>query len=421
MKRELITRRSDALGKDMSLIMYGEKGHPIIAFQPQGSKCNAFEDFGMVEALSEAIESGTIQLFSVDNNDEESWSNTDGDKAQRSAKQEAFFTYMTDELVPLVHELSKTDERPLVIGCSMGATHAALAALRRPDLFQGCIALSGIYDARYYFGDWMDSTLYDNSIVSFLPNMPTDHSYIDLYGKRQLVFCVGQGAWEDQGIADLRVIADTCHEKGIDAWCDFWGYDVSHDWPWWKKQIRYFLPIVLNDMEKTLAEEESKAKRTTKKATTTAANKTKKKVATTKATTKKVSDDAKTSSETPQSDTKTAATKPVARARRAPKKATNDAKATTAASAVSDDVAKAEAPSVAKKAAEESKPATKQIRTRTKTASSKAQTATKQAATTADQTKSEPAKKAPATTSKTRSTTKSSSSKASTTKTTTKK
>jgi len=22
---------------------------------------------------------------------------------------------------------------------------------------------------------------------------------------------------------------------------DLWGYDVNHDWPWWKKMIIYFL------------------------------------------------------------------------------------------------------------------------------------------------------------------------------------
>ena len=26
---------------------------------------------------------------------------------------------------------------------------------------------------------------------------------------------------------------------------DYWGLDVNHDWPWWKKQIRYFLPNVV--------------------------------------------------------------------------------------------------------------------------------------------------------------------------------
>ena len=35
--------------------------------------------------------------------------------------------------------------------------------------------------------------------------------------------------------------------KGIHAWVDLWGYDVDHDWPWWKKQIRYFLPYLLDN------------------------------------------------------------------------------------------------------------------------------------------------------------------------------
>jgi len=35
--------------------------------------------------------------------------------------------------------------------------------------------------------------------------------------------------------------------KGIQAWTDFWGHDVNHDWDWWKKQIRYFLPFVLQN------------------------------------------------------------------------------------------------------------------------------------------------------------------------------
>ena len=36
-------------------------------------------------------------------------------------------------------------------------------------------------------------------------------------------------------------------EKKIHAWCDFWGSDVSHDWYWWFIQLRYFIPILLED------------------------------------------------------------------------------------------------------------------------------------------------------------------------------
>ena len=40
---------------------------------------------------------------------------------------------------------------------------------------------------------------------------------------------------------------DIMNAKGIHAWVDFWGYDVDHDWCWWKKQLRYFLPYVLGE------------------------------------------------------------------------------------------------------------------------------------------------------------------------------
>ena len=254
MKREPITRWSEALGKDANMIVYGDAGYPIVVFQTQSSKCNNFEDFGMIDVLSDYLESGTIQLFSIDNFDEDSWSAFGADPAWRASRQEAFFRHVTDEVIPFVHEYTGTDTRPLAIGCSMGGTHSVIAALRRPDLFQGCIALSGVYDAHYFFGDWMDETLYANSPTSFLPNLPADHPYVDLYNQRQLVLCVGQGAWEDEGIRSQHILDDAFRARGIAAWCDYWGFDVNHDWPWWKKQIRYFLPIVLDDIARSQAE-----------------------------------------------------------------------------------------------------------------------------------------------------------------------
>ena len=45
----------------------------------------------------------------------------------------------------------------------------------------------------------------------------------------------------------LRHLERVFREKGIHAWCDFWGYDVNHDWPWWYRQMRYFIPYVLDE------------------------------------------------------------------------------------------------------------------------------------------------------------------------------
>ena len=259
MKREEAGWYSERLYRDMPLVVYGEGGVPFIVFPTQDSPCTNWEDFGMIETLSDYLEGGDVQLFCVDSIDKETWSAEGDDKTLRAQKQEAYFRYICEEVLPFVHDRSGTDARPLLTGCSMGATHAVICALRRPDLFQGCIALSGVYDAQHFFGDWMDSTLYDNSPVHFLPNMPTDHPYIPIYNERQLVLCVGRGAWEDEGIRTQRILDYHFKRLGVEAWCDYWGFDVEHDWPWWKKQIRYFLPIVLEDREKSLAAEAARA------------------------------------------------------------------------------------------------------------------------------------------------------------------
>ena len=75
--------------------------------------------------------------------------------------------------------------------------------------------------------------------------MPADHPYIQMYNQRKIILCVGQGRWESEGIRTTAQMGNIFYRKGIQGWTDFWGYDVDHDWPWWKKQIRYFLPFLL--------------------------------------------------------------------------------------------------------------------------------------------------------------------------------
>ena len=131
----------------------------------------------------------------------------------------------------------------LVFGSSLGATHAANLYFRRPDLFDRLLALSGIYTAEYGFGSYMDGVVYQNSPVNYLANMPTDHPFIDQYNQKKAVICVGQGDWE---IPDSRHLQSILNSKGIHAWVDYWGYDCAHDWPWWYKQVAYFVPYLLD-------------------------------------------------------------------------------------------------------------------------------------------------------------------------------
>ena len=238
---------SQVLEREMHMLVYGHDGIPFLVFPTQDSLCWNYEEFGMIDVLADYIECGRIQLFCIDTIDKESWSDAYGDKGHRSYMQEQYYYYVTNEVVPMIYDTNPTGQKIITTGCSLGATHAVILPLRRPDLFGGCLALSGCYDATEFWDGWCDERLYNNSPCHFIPNMPENHPYIQMYNEMKLIICVGQGPWEDQGIETTRRLKEAFDAKGIHAWVDFWGYDVNHDWPWWKKQYRYFLPYILGD------------------------------------------------------------------------------------------------------------------------------------------------------------------------------
>lgn len=250
MKIQYYKEYSFKLNRDMEFKIYGHRGVPCIVFPAQNGRFYDFENFQMLEACRSFVEDGRIQFFCVDSIDIESWSSTTTSPRERIEKHEKWYDYICDEFVPIVKRINQeaNDHQPqniIVTGCSMGAAHALNFFLRRPDLFSSVIALSGIYDASYFFNDYSDDLVYNNSPIQYLTNLPHDHFYIDMYQSRKIILCVGQGEWEDNMITDTKKIEEIFKQKNIPAWVDYWGFDVNHDWPWWRKQLPYYLSTLI--------------------------------------------------------------------------------------------------------------------------------------------------------------------------------
>lgn len=231
----------------MTIKIYGESGVPFLIFPTQDAMSDNFENFGMIETLANFIEGGKIQLFCVDTVDIESWSNVYGDKIWRAARQEAYYNYIIEEVLPFLRDKNSSGKMPVATGCSLGGLHAAIVFLRRPELFAGMLSLSGVYDAKFFFDGWLNPVLYENSPADFLKNISPTHDYIRIYNLKKIILCIGQGRWEEEGQRTTAIMREIFAEKKINAWTDFWGYDVDHDWPWWKKQMIYFLPHFLEE------------------------------------------------------------------------------------------------------------------------------------------------------------------------------
>ena len=241
---------SPALGRDMECKIYGHAGRPVLFIPCQDGRFFDFENFKMADVWAPWIESGQVMVCAIDTIDKETWSDKNGDPRQRICRHEQWINYITNEIVPFMQDMACErkgwPEKPgvLVFGCSLGATHAANLYLRRPDLFDGLLALSGIYSSEYGFGSYMDDLVYMNSPIHYMPNLPEDHPYIEMYNRQKAVICVGLGAWEMP--ESTRALDWTLKNKGINIWVDYWGYDCCHDWDWWYKQVVHFLPYLLS-------------------------------------------------------------------------------------------------------------------------------------------------------------------------------
>lgn len=235
---------SPHLNRDMELKVYGHWGIPYLVFPCSRGRFFDYEGMGMIAAISGVIAAGKIKLFTVDSVDADSWYNFGVSPKERNDRHEAYDRYIIGEVLPFIRShCGSGDQRVMTNGCSMGAYHAINFFLKHPDVFEGVIALSGLYRLdRHEFGlSGADlPNVYFNSPITYLSGL-NDPWFLDSYRKRTIIVCVGLGAWEHEAIEDTRVLDSLLKEKKVPAWVDFWDHDVNHDWPWWFRQMTYFL------------------------------------------------------------------------------------------------------------------------------------------------------------------------------------
>lgn len=235
---------SHRLGRDIEFKSYGHSGKPMIVFPSSGGRFYEYEDFKMIDAIAHLIDGGFIRVYTPDSVDGESWYNHGISPDERGARHNQYDQFIIEELVPHIRYETGWSGGMLSHGCSMGAFHALNFYLRHPDVFDGTLALSGLYDARFFVGEHFGYNVYVNSPTDYMKNM-NDPYYLDRYRQGDIILVVGQGDFEEEALRDTRIMADLFREKGIPAWVDIWGYEVAHDWVWWRQMVVYFLERLL--------------------------------------------------------------------------------------------------------------------------------------------------------------------------------
>lgn len=235
MKRDYRSWESRALGRSMELLVFGERGMPVIVFPTSLGRFYQWEDFGMVAHLEGRIDAGQLQLWCIDSVDGESFYDNAKAPQERARRHLDYERYVLEELLPAITETNPDPYRCL-IGASFGAFHAALFALRHPELARKVVCLSGAYDAARWLDGAQDGDCYFVNPLAFLPGL-TDERYLAPLRGADIIVATGD---EDSNAHESRMLAGLLQQKGVPAVLHVWR-DWAHDWPYWKEMVDVFL------------------------------------------------------------------------------------------------------------------------------------------------------------------------------------
>jgi esterase/lipase superfamily enzyme len=241
MKREITAWFSPALGKEMPIASYGHYGFALLLIPTAAADYLEYERFQLIDSLAPYINGGKIRVFSIDSMNRESWMNNEMKPEHKAIRHNQFNEYVFNEVIPFIRTHTSNETMVYTCGASFGALHAMNLFLKKPDMINGAISMSGVYDLTEYTRGFWDEQVYYNSPQHYLPNLG-DPWYLDrIRASKHIHIYTGSGSHEDPDAS--RSFAGILYDKGIGYDLDIWGGDISHDWPTWRAMLPYIIDV----------------------------------------------------------------------------------------------------------------------------------------------------------------------------------
>jgi esterase/lipase superfamily enzyme len=239
MQRHLTSWFSPSLNKEMPVAVYGHYGFALLLIPTAAADYLEYERFQLMDSLAPLIEEGKVKIFSVDSINNESWMNNGMDPHHKILRHKQWNDYIYNEVVPFIRNNTSGETPVITCGASFGALHSANLFFKRPDIINGCIAMSGVYELTEYTKGYFDEDVYFNSPMHYMPNL-ADHSILEQIRRSSHIHLLsGSGAYEDP--ESTRRFAGILYGKGIWYELDIWGEEWTHDWPTWRAMLPHYI------------------------------------------------------------------------------------------------------------------------------------------------------------------------------------
>ena len=218
----------------MPIAVYGDYGFALLLVPTAAADYLEYERFQLMDSLSWLVDSGKVKIFSIDSINNESWMNPSIDGFTRSARHQQWNHYVFNEVIPFIKNSTSPETPIITCGASFGALHSMNLFLKRPDIINGVIAMSGVYDLMEYTKGHYDDHVYFNSPMHYMPNL-TDHHLLEQIRRGRIHILTGSGDYEDPSSSGR--FAKILYDKNIFYDLQIWGREWPHDWNTWRMML----------------------------------------------------------------------------------------------------------------------------------------------------------------------------------------
>jgi len=219
------------LGFELNMLVFGDRGKPVILFPTSNGRYYQNKDFGLIDAVSWFVNEGLIKIYCPDSFDWLCWYNKDVLPQERARNYAWYDKMLNEELVPWA-TLETGASKAVMAGCSFGGYHAANFSFKHPEKVSHLFSMSGAFDIRMFTDGFYNDDIFYNNPVDFLPgdNQPDLWNMNIVLGTSDHDICLGSNL----------ILSKILTNKKISHWLDI-RPNAMHDWPIWKEMFPHYL------------------------------------------------------------------------------------------------------------------------------------------------------------------------------------
>lgn len=236
MTEQYLQWNSSHLGGNIEMLIFGDRGIPVILFPTSMGRHFENKDFGLIESARWFIDNGLIRIYCPDSVDKLSWYNKGVHPADRVKNHMHYDQFLSEELIPWIRHENGV-EKVVTAGCSFGGYHAFNLGFKHPDKVWAVIAMGAAFDIKSQLDGFYSDDVYFNNPPDFMSNANGEDF-------QHMSVLLGTGT-EDMCMEPTVAMANLLSAKKVDNFLDV-REGGRHDWPDWKHMFPHYLSLIVN-------------------------------------------------------------------------------------------------------------------------------------------------------------------------------